>query len=248
MALAHSPTIVTDGLVICLDAMAPKSYSSSSTTWTDTSRNGNNAALNNSPTHDGLSIIFNGTNQYTTQTSLPSVNLVDDSYTMELWFKFITLPTSDIQTDDGNGGPIYGQSYGTNYQLFAYAASSGKSHLGACYDDSRSNAAHKSTATISAGEWVQFVQIGTPSGDADPSNTFRGKYTYYINGVLDRAATLSSDSNGYSIPTTMHIAHDNRYNSNYSNLAMSAIHRYNRELTAEEILQNYNALKSRFGL
>ena len=246
MALAHSPKIVTDGLVLCLDAMALKSYTGSSTTWTDTSRNGNNAALNNSPTHDGLSIIFNGTNQYTTQTSLPSVNVVDDSYTMELWFKFITLPTSDIQTDDGNGGPIYGQSYGTNYQLFAYAASNGLSHLGACYDDSRSTSAHKSTATISAGEWVQFVQIGTPSGDADPSNTSRGKYTYYINGVLDRATTLSSDSNGYSIPTTMHIAHDNRYNSNYSNLAMSAIHRYNRELTAEEVLQNYNALKSRF--
>jgi hypothetical protein len=248
MALHRGPKIVTGGLVLCLDAGHKKSYSGSGTTWTDASRNGHNATLNNSPTYDGLSIIFDGTDQYTSQTSLPSVNVASDSYTMELWFKFITLPTSDIQTDDGNGGPIYGQSYGSDYQLFAYAASDGKSHLGACYDDSRSNAAHKSTATISAGEWVQFVQIGNPSGDADPSNTNRGKYTYYINGVLDRATTLSSDSNGYSIPTTMHIAHDSRYNTNYSNLAMSAIHRYNRELTAEEILQNFNAMRGRFGL
>ena len=251
MGFARGPKIVTDGLIIALDAINTKSYPGSGTTWYDLSGNSFNASLNNSPTHTFNNqgyFTFNGTDQYTTQTLLPSINTAIDSYTMELWFKFITLPTGDIQSDNGTGGPIYGERYGSNYQLFAYAASSGESNLGVCYDDSRYNSNHRTNAAISAGEWVQFVQIGTPSGDDDPSNPSRGKFTYYVNGVLDTAATLSSDGNGYSIPTTFHIAHDARYSTNYSNLAMSAVRRYSRELSADEVLQNYNALKSRFNL
>lgn len=245
------PHIITDGLVFTIDAGSPRSYpGSSSTTWYSLT-DSYNVSLNNNPTHtfnDQGYFTFNGTNQYTTQTGLPSIDVSTDSYTMELWFKFITLPTGNIDSNNGTGGPIYGERYGSNYQLFAYAASGGESNLGACYDDSRSNNNHRTNATISAGEWVQFVHIGTPSGDSDPSNPNRGKFTYYVNGVLDTAATLSSDANGYSIPTTFHIAHDARFSSNYSNLSMSAIRRYNRVLSASEIAQNYNALKSRFGL
>jgi hypothetical protein len=50
MALSHSPKIVTDGLVLCLDAGDGKSYSGSGTTWTDRSGNGNNGTLTNDPT------------------------------------------------------------------------------------------------------------------------------------------------------------------------------------------------------
>lgn len=247
MGFARGPKIVTDGLIIALDAINTKSYPGSGTTWYDLSGNSFNASLNNSPTHTFNNqgyFTFNGTNQYTTQTGLPSVNTAFDSYTMELWFKFITLPTGLITSDNNTGGPIYGERMGSNYQLFAYQAVNGESNLGVCYDDSRNNDAHRTNATISAEEWVQFVQIGTPSGDS----TTRGKFTYYINGVLDTAATLSSDVNGYAFPTTFHIAHDARYSSNYSNLAMSVIRRYSRALTAGEIAQNYNALKSRFEL
>lgn len=244
------PRIVTKGLIMTLDAASPKSYPGSGTTWfglVDPQFDFYNATLNNSPTHTANEegyFTFNGSTQYTTQTGLPSLNLTIDIYTMELWFKFITLPTGNIDSDNGTGGPIYGERYGSNYQLFAYAASGGESNLGVCYDDSRANNNHRTNAAISAGEWVQFVQIGTPSDDG----TTRGKFTYYVNGVLDTPATLSSDSNGYDMPTTFHIAHDARYSSNYSNLAMSAIRRYNRELSADEVAQNYEALKNRFGL
>ena len=35
MSLSHSPKIVTDGLVFCLDAANPRSYPKSGTTWSD---------------------------------------------------------------------------------------------------------------------------------------------------------------------------------------------------------------------
>lgn len=45
MALAHSPKIITDGLVLCLDAGNTKSYPGSGTTWTDLSGQGNNGTI-----------------------------------------------------------------------------------------------------------------------------------------------------------------------------------------------------------
>ena len=52
MALSHSPKIVTDGLVLCLDAGDGKSYGGSGTTWTDRSGEGNNGTLTNDSTFD----------------------------------------------------------------------------------------------------------------------------------------------------------------------------------------------------
>jgi hypothetical protein len=53
MGLAHSPRIVTDGLVLCLDAANPKSYPGTGTTWFDISANNFNAILNGSVTFSG---------------------------------------------------------------------------------------------------------------------------------------------------------------------------------------------------
>lgn len=47
MAVAYNPRIVTDGLVLCLDAGNSKSYPGSGTTWTDLSGNGYIASMRN---------------------------------------------------------------------------------------------------------------------------------------------------------------------------------------------------------
>ena len=52
MGLFHSPRTVTDGLVLCLDAANQKSYPGTGTTWTDLSGNGNTGTLTNGPTFD----------------------------------------------------------------------------------------------------------------------------------------------------------------------------------------------------
>ena len=50
MGLSHSPRIVTNGLVLCVDAANPRSYPGAGTAWTDLSKQGNNGTLTNSPT------------------------------------------------------------------------------------------------------------------------------------------------------------------------------------------------------
>ena len=56
------PNIITDGLVLALDAASPRSYPGTGTTWYDVSGYGNNGTLTNGPTFDsgnGGSIVFN---------------------------------------------------------------------------------------------------------------------------------------------------------------------------------------------
>jgi hypothetical protein len=63
MSFNYSPKIVTDGLVLYLDAANTKSYVSGSTVWNDLSRSGYNGTLTNGPTFNisnGGSISFDG--------------------------------------------------------------------------------------------------------------------------------------------------------------------------------------------
>ena len=67
MALSHSPSIVTNGLVLCLDAANSKSYPGSGTTWTDLSGRGNNGTLVNGVGYNSGnlgSLVFDGVDDY----------------------------------------------------------------------------------------------------------------------------------------------------------------------------------------
>ena len=78
MSLNHSPAIVTDGLVLCLDAGNSRSYPKSGTTWTDL-KGSNNGTLLNSPTFSSSNrgeIVFDFT---------------DDQVNLGISFKFLSL-------------------------------------------------------------------------------------------------------------------------------------------------------------
>ena len=66
MSFNNGPTIVTNGLVLALDAGDRNSYVSGSTTWFDLT-GVNNGTLVNGPTFNtgsGGSIVFDGSNDY----------------------------------------------------------------------------------------------------------------------------------------------------------------------------------------
>lgn len=61
------PNIVTDGLVLYLDAANTKSYPGSGTTWNDLSGNGNNGTLINGYIFNSIgngNLVFDGSNDY----------------------------------------------------------------------------------------------------------------------------------------------------------------------------------------
>ena len=77
MAFSYSPKIVTDGLVLYLDAANTKSFTSGSAVWNDLGRGGNNGALTNGPTYssaNGGSIVFDGTDDYIKVNARTNIN------------------------------------------------------------------------------------------------------------------------------------------------------------------------------
>ena len=99
MGLAHSPRIVTDGLVLCLDAGNTKSYPGSGTTWTDLSGNGNTGTLTNGVGYSGDnlgSLSFDGVNDFTSTITGEDFNFGTGDFTIECWVYFNTISTNAI--------------------------------------------------------------------------------------------------------------------------------------------------------
>ena len=94
MAFIYSPKIVTDGLVLYLDAANPKSYVSGSTAWNDLSRGGNTATLT-AATSSLNAIEFTRTNN--TRATIPTLNLSStNNITVDFWVNFKTVESPRI--------------------------------------------------------------------------------------------------------------------------------------------------------
>jgi hypothetical protein len=225
MAFNFSPKVVTDGLVLYLDAANSKSIVSGSTTWTDLSRSNNNGTLVNGPTFNsgsGGNIVFNGSN---TSVNCGDTLSYQNSFTFNLVFK-TTTSTIHVLIGKYNGG-------GADFWV---GTSSGKL---AFSFGSPSKITLISTMNINDGNW----QIATAVFNRSLNQTL-----IYING------TQNSSTN--SIPTTiqepvgnLRLATFGDYGGPYflsGSIAQFQI--YNRALSSQEVLQNYNATKTRFGL
>ena len=103
--LNHSPTIVRDGLILCLDAQAIQSYSGSGTDWQDLSGKFNKATISGSTfsalagSGGGKYFDFDGTNDYMT-ISNPSfaANGFTSGLTCEAWLRFDTASLTAADT------------------------------------------------------------------------------------------------------------------------------------------------------
>jgi hypothetical protein len=221
------PNIITDGLVLALDAANTKSYSGSGTTWNDLSGNGNNGALINGPTFNsgnGGSIIFDGTNDYADCGNPTNTLISDNIISVFVWF-YCTRTTNEpvaFRTND----------YTTGWNMWV---SNGV--LRSTLRPSVSNNNNIYSGTISANNWYQ-------GGFTCDGITIR----QYLNGLqvgstpvattlnLNNGDTLKiGGHNIYSVQTTMQGR-------------IPKVEIYNRTLSPTEILQNYNATKGRFNL
>ena len=86
MALTHSPSIVTNGLVLCLDAGNRKSYPGIGTAWTDLSGRGNSGTLinmdgTNFNSANGGSLTFDGSDERVDTLNVSSLT----NMTIEIW-------------------------------------------------------------------------------------------------------------------------------------------------------------------
>ncbi len=221
-------SIVTDGLVLNLDAGDSASYPGSGTTWYDLSGNGNNGTINGATYSSNESgyLDFDGVDDY---VNCGTTNLSSGtSLTVEVWVKPGTTQNaySDILDYDhggtGNKGFVIQQNNtSTNQYYFAY-------WNGTTYDTT-------SNVTIGTSSFnhLVFTKSGTSVvGYLNSQNTlnYTGSSTIYCSGRTLHIGRFVSGSG-------------REFNGNISSVKI-----YNRELTPSEITQNYNALKGRYGL
>lgn len=235
MAIAYNPRIVTDGLVLCLDAGNVKSYPGSGSTWYDLSGQGNNGVLTNGPTYNsanGGSLVFDGTDDYISLgksfISTGEIGTGDISYTLEAWFKYSGTPG-----DTTSGWSLIGNAdqYGIGMQLIVNKINFGY----------RSNSNFDSNGVLSQNTWYHVI-CTREAGNSSYLNRI------YINGELD---TIYNTSNYLTVSNTtaeMQIGWaDTRITGRYNgNIAIAKL--YNTHITDAQAKQNFNALRGRFGL
>jgi len=225
--------IVKDGLVLYLDAANPNSYISGSTTWYDLSISGNIGTLSSGITYNysnGGSLNFNGIND------LVRINRnldISTEFTIEYVILIRQLPATQTEyfCNFFNGAGyqingIYGvfgvDSSNRNYFVLCNLNASGISAIVNINDH-----------VINT---IYYVSV------TYQNRTLKG----YVNGVLRGTTNLTFDPlNNTSGITTLGAAPTN---SLFSPINMYSFKYYNRALSLSEVLQNYNAAKSRFGL
>ena len=122
MGLSHSPTIVTDGLVFCVDAASTRSYPGTGTTWTDL-KGGNNGTLNNIDasnfsTDNGGVLSFDGANE---QVDYGNPGWSDSYLTVIAWV-YITVGSRYQHIVDSSGNSWHLAILNNNRPYFATSA------------------------------------------------------------------------------------------------------------------------------
>jgi hypothetical protein len=214
--------IVTNGLVLHLDAAYKNSYPTGGTTWYDLSGNGNNGTMTNGPIYssdsDGI-ITFDGSNDYITTTYGSNINPYNNPISCQFWVKLNDISASQILLTShqslGNGD--------VNQRLYV------GNHNGK-WDWGISSSAWGS-GTVECDDKWHLITIVIDSSNAKFYLDTQLIYTKAVNStyVLNYNFTIGK--------------HDSSY---YSNCLISNLKVYNRALSADEIRQNYYATKNRF--
>ena len=226
--------IVTDGLVLSLNAADKNSYPGSGTTWFDTSERGNNSSLVNGPTFNsgnGGAIVFDGTDDYSTTTAGQAFYQYTNQLSVCWWVK----RNGTITGGSGGGqSTINVDNMSTNVWLM-HGNSNNTVNF---YVNDNGTWRTTSTSALDNNTWYFLV------GTINTTNI-----SVYMNGIL--TSTSSGISTGITSNSNSIIGwgFDPRYLSGrFFNGSIASAYVYNRTLSASEILQNYNAQKTRFNI
>ena len=223
MGFYRGPNIVTDGLTFAVDAASERSYPGSGTTAYDLVGSYNGTLTNGVgfDSANGGSFTFDGTDDYIPFPGVLDQELIDQSkqLTISLWIKpDVYGDKMPFSTGQNGANRIY---YWTVGGLNTWRINGYTSTTG-----------HGTLPVV--GTWYNTTVVINQGGVA-----------VYLNGEPDYTGT-------YSSYTTQTMATLGRHGSSslysYDGNISSVLIYDGKSLTAAEVKQNYNAIKSRFGL
>lgn len=235
MATIGGSNIVRSGLVLHLDAANPKSYVNGSTSWFDLSGNGNTGTLTNGPTFNsgnGGSVVFDGVNDYS--------NTSNKFMTGFTAFTFCGWTRIGAVSGGGSFCSYNIQTLHSGPQFYVFSNSMWLT----VYNTNGSNFFQSTISTTITPQTWYFVC----------SSWIPGQIKLYVNGSSIAGtnsqlgavpSSVAGDSQGQQVSFKIGNALTNQSYYN-GNVALTQV--YNRALSDTEVLQNYNATRSRFNL
>lgn len=224
MAINHSPAAVLDNLVFFFDAGNVKSYPGTGAVCTDMI--GNNAGdLVNSPTYSttkGGALSF-ASDKYLKFPEKASLNT--QTFSIEVWFRTNSLSQNGFFFEKGQVNTQYSLFQEGSTIVFRYRYSGGYS-----------SKTISSTTNLNITDWFHLT-----------ATYVSGSQQVYVNGVSKLSATdvgtVITNTNGMSIGA---YGGYNGGRSYYYNGDIAVVKVYDKVLSPEEVIQNYNALRGRF--
>ena len=222
MGIGYNPSIVTDKLSHCLDAASISSYAGSGNVWKDVITNTSYTVSNMTYSSDNLgSIVFDGS---TTQFSLNTPSVTFNNFTVDGWW-YPGNQYSRAITPTANGIDNWIGYDNNSQQLQLYYTQSA---------DVNNAAQYSGANTMPINTWSHWAV-----------SLNGANWKIYTNGVLRNSGTAPFTIGSWGSSWT--IGHRGNATAWY-NGRMAALKIYNKELSTNEILQNFNALRGRFGI
>ena len=216
--------IVTDGLVLAMDASNLVSYESGSTTaysltgsiYSGSLTNGVSFSNSNGGVWD-----FDGSDDY---ISIPTYTFGNGNWTLSMWINADDFSNYNLMSNS-SGGPV-ANAFGAYNSKIYYQNYDGawKPHYG--------------NTTLSTGEWYMLTWVNYQG-----ALTSDGTMQMYVNGRLDSSLFNSYTTNGGPCNVI-----GKRWGGTPFNGKIGNVYIQTKSLSDEEVAQNFNAQKSRFGI
>ena len=258
MSFFHSPRIVTDGLVTYIDAGNPKCYPGTGTivyNLANPNETGSNNGSRNFPTftNDNLGNFYFNNNVIEVQCDVSGTVAASSGYTIEAWCNrygdggvagqiLVYIPNA---IDSGDGGGDEKESHldadsndaAGQFRFFTEGTTSP--------DDIRlTSSVTGSFGNNNSGSWYHVCStLGGMNGPVTPVTA-----SLYVNGQLQEAISKNSITRNEFTGSFIRISgpQAGSFRDYHGDLAVVKI--YNKALTEQEVLQNFNALRGRFGI
>jgi hypothetical protein len=236
--------IVTNGLVMNVDAGFIPSYPTNGTTWYDLSYGGTNVTLINGPTYNSSnngSIVFDGGDDSSVNYS-PNLSSASGTKTVLCWcWPDSTGPSNQYTGLVSWGGR--GNDNPSSSLLLSLNTNASTWYVGSAY---WYNDYVPDTLSVNKNAWNMVGIIARQQSVPNSNNTTlicgnSGGLNYSTGNSSDVNRSINTLNVNLAIGSTDIV--NRAFKGRIANVLI-----YNRELTTAEILQNFNAQKSRFGL
>jgi hypothetical protein len=228
--------IVTDGLILHLDAGNSASYPGSGTTWTNLIDSSKNATLTAGITYSSSNqgyLANDGVNDYITMSN--TAFTLGSAFTIEIWYRFNSTETNVFTNGglftqsalaDWNSGAGSNRGLVLGANEIVYVNSSGNQVWTSYTSTPTSSAWHQYVFTFSSGTGIVYVDQTIIYNQSNFQASYNGTNGTYGFTVTDSFSGIRGELIGF----------------------IANVKIYNRTLGTSEILQNFNALRKRFGI